>query len=336
MDDIAVLICLILPIIFWGYTVILLSKAGHTFWLRHLAGFFISAWSFVSALILVGSAGLFDDKPVPGLAVIGLLFLLPLAYVLWKIARLPKKILPAASISHVEPPSELDLTLDPSVLLDKPSPSDSPLKSVEQLANDQQQAAKHTHKHEQHNKPINQSTRGFSIQPLDGTNSVVVHFDYENGEGISSSRTVSVYEVSDAHFTGICHGQSEERTFRFDRIVGLATLHEGQKLIAPHELRNLLRGCDEQELRKQRRAEQKHTLEILFTGFQKDLRADLEEIAKLSGMTVRKTVTENLDFLCGGPRAGSSKQKQAIEIGATYINGDQFRALIETGELPGR
>lgn len=174
----------------------------------------------------------------------------------------------------------------------------------------------------------------FSTSFLDDSEAVIVHFDYENAEGELSSRTVSVYEVDYPYFTGMCHTQAGERTFRFDRIVGLVFLNESQKFVAPHELHDLLRGYNEQDLRRQRRAEQKNQLEILFTGFPKALRADLEEIAKSSGMMVRKTVTENLDFICGGPRAGPVKQKQAAEVGAVFISGDQFKELIETGELP--
>lgn len=174
----------------------------------------------------------------------------------------------------------------------------------------------------------------FPASFLDDSEAVVVHFDYENAEGELSSRTVSVYEVDYPYFTGMCHTQAGERTFRFDRIVGLVFLNESQQFIAPYELHDLLRGYNEQDLRRQRRAEQKNQLEILFTGFSKALRADLEEIAKLSGMKVRKTVTENLDFICDGPRAGPVKQKQAAEVGAAFISGDQFKALIETGELP--
>ena len=77
-------------------------------------------------------------------------------------------------------------------------------------------------------------------------------------------------------------------------------------------------------------------MEILFTGFPKDKRADLEEQATEEGMIVRTRVTKALDFLCVGPKAAPSKQAQAEERGTTVLDEMAFYDLLESGELPER
>lgn len=164
----------------------------------------------------------------------------------------------------------------------------------------------------------------------------VVAFLYENGQGELSSREVTVDHVGTLHFAGLCHRERASRTFRFDRIQGHATLVESGEQVGPRLLRNRLRGFGEQELRRQRRAAAKVGHEILFTGFKAAHRAELEVAAESAGMTVRKRVTQNLDFLVAGPNVGPSKLHDATAQGVMVLDVEQFTRLVQTGEMPDR
>jgi NAD-dependent DNA ligase len=73
--------------------------------------------------------------------------------------------------------------------------------------------------------------------------------------------------------------------------------------------------------------------DVLFTGFPKPRRAELEAIASDCGMQVRKTVTQGLIYLCCGPNAGPKKIEGAREKGAFILFKDSFMLMLETGEL---
>lgn len=161
-----------------------------------------------------------------------------------------------------------------------------------------------------------------------------VTFLYENAQGEISDRKVDVDQVGTSHFAGFCQRELAQRTFRFDRILGMATLADSGKMVLPEQLRDLLRGYDEQELRRRKRVAAKTCSEILFTGFKKDRRAELEAIATAAGMVVRKNVTTNLDFLCAGSNAGPTKLAEALERGVIALDEQQFLRMLETGEVP--
>ncbi|WP_418358377.1 BRCT domain-containing protein [Shewanella basaltis] len=74
-------------------------------------------------------------------------------------------------------------------------------------------------------------------------------------------------------------------------------------------------------------------LEICFTGFAKQDRAQLEELATDSGFIVRKAVTKNLHMLCAGKNAGPNKIAAALSDGAAIFDQSEFIALTKTGEL---
>ncbi|WP_139167278.1 BRCT domain-containing protein [Chromobacterium sphagni] len=74
--------------------------------------------------------------------------------------------------------------------------------------------------------------------------------------------------------------------------------------------------------------------QILFTGYSQAERDRLEALASSNGMTVVKSVTQSLSYLCGGPNAGPSKVEQAREKGVWILNAAALGALLQTGELP--
>ncbi|MCH1928755.1 hypothetical protein L9G16_01015 [Shewanella sp. A25] len=73
--------------------------------------------------------------------------------------------------------------------------------------------------------------------------------------------------------------------------------------------------------------------EIGFTGFKSEQRALLERIAHEHSLTVRKTVSKTLHFLCLGPNAGPSKIELAKQFGTITIDENTFHRLVNDGEL---
>lgn len=70
-------------------------------------------------------------------------------------------------------------------------------------------------------------------------------------------------------------------------------------------------------------------IEILFTGFSKERRRELEDQAEIFDMVVRKNVTQGLTHLCAGPNAGPAKLEQAEAAGVKIIDVDEFIALFK-------
>ncbi|MFM2213499.1 MAG: hypothetical protein RL427_762 [Bacteroidota bacterium] len=74
--------------------------------------------------------------------------------------------------------------------------------------------------------------------------------------------------------------------------------------------------------------------EICFTGFSPIEKNELTKIAEQNNFHIAKSITVKLNFLCYGENAGPSKMKKAEEQNAILLNEDEFRNLIETGEIP--
>lgn len=158
--------------------------------------------------------------------------------------------------------------------------------------------------------------------------SVAIRFDYHDGDGMPSSRTVDVTALGSNYFGGYCRRRCAERTFRFDRVSWPAhDADSGAALRTPAALRKRLRGDS-------RQAPVRSEIEVLFTGFDRLRKAELESIAAGHGMVVRKGVTQGLEFLCAGPNAGQSKVRNAQAIGAQIISEVEFLTLLDTGEVP--
>jgi len=78
----------------------------------------------------------------------------------------------------------------------------------------------------------------------------------------------------------------------------------------------------------------KANAEICFTGFGITERKGLEQEASEAHLDVVKSVTKQLRYLVVGPNAGPSKLKKAQEREVVILTLTQFRAMLETGELP--
>ncbi|PAM95727.1 hypothetical protein B4N84_06415 [Flavobacterium sp. IR1] len=75
-------------------------------------------------------------------------------------------------------------------------------------------------------------------------------------------------------------------------------------------------------------------IEICFTGFSPTEKITLIKIAEENNFHIAKSITVNLNFLCCGENAGPSKIKKAEEQKVVLLDVDEFRNLIETGEIP--
>jgi NAD-dependent DNA ligase len=75
-------------------------------------------------------------------------------------------------------------------------------------------------------------------------------------------------------------------------------------------------------------------LQVCFTGFGASKKQELIDIANSNNFKVVLSVTNKLDFLCGGENAGPKKIEKAEAQGVQFLNELQFLQLIETGEIP--
>lgn len=147
-----------------------------------------------------------------------------------------------------------------------------------------------------------------------------LRFLYEDAKGDLTTREVSSWNASPRYIKGYCLTRGELRTFRRDRVVSFL---EGE-----HLLEGKSAAFDSATGRQDR------PLEILFTGFDAESRQELEEEAELEGMKVRKSVTQNLDFLCAGPNAGSRKLAEARSKGVLVMKEAEFLDFLDSGVLP--
>jgi hypothetical protein len=150
-----------------------------------------------------------------------------------------------------------------------------------------------------------------------------LRFTYEDFNGGITHRTVTNWKEEGAYIKGFCLDRRDNRTFRKERIIAFS---DGE---------HLLRGINTIPTPTKPTINNK-PMEILFTGFAKAKRAELEMQALDEGMIVRTRVTQALDFLCVGPKAAPSKQVEAEHRGATVLDEMAFYDLLESGELPDR
>lgn len=79
-------------------------------------------------------------------------------------------------------------------------------------------------------------------------------------------------------------------------------------------------------------------IEIVFSGFDRKVkRPALEKVAAEKGMTVRKSVTNNLDYLCYGKNDGRHNKKVSTarsRDGVYLLSETEFYALLDSGVIP--
>lgn len=168
-----------------------------------------------------------------------------------------------------------------------------------------------------------------------------IEFDYRDARGNDSHRHVNVEAVDREYFQGYCHKANDTRTFVIGRVRGKVIDLETGEVFAPKawaaEARQHPLNAPEMISNELGKVESpldetddgaNLVVEVCFTGFPKERRANLEEMAEAGGFTVRKSVTVGLNYLIAGANAGPAKLHQAAEVGASVINELEFVALV--------
>lgn len=149
----------------------------------------------------------------------------------------------------------------------------------------------------------------------------VLSFRYRDANGDVSERIIRNWDSDGEYIEGYCQTARAPRTFRVDRVIEYLR-PEDAELGSPT-------AADQGKTRQAKRG-----MSILFTGFSKAERKELEELAEAAGLRPRTTVTQDLLVLCIGPRAGHNKIRAAEDVGASILSRDRFERMLETGEVP--
>lgn len=141
-------------------------------------------------------------------------------------------------------------------------------------------------------------------------------------------------EGNKTHIQGWCEKVTAPKTLRVDHVIEFHdTLTEAniyyEKAVEFFEAEGY-----EYEVTKPTRLSSPDTMDVCFTGFNKQDKANLSDLAAANGMEIRQSVTKHLDILCYGFNAGPKKLEKALAQGVLILNSEQLKTLIGTGELP--
>ncbi|MGP2739014.1 hypothetical protein ACTVL4_13415 [Serratia nevei] len=158
-------------------------------------------------------------------------------------------------------------------------------------------------------------------------------FLYSNVDGKKSTHAVVNLVDKDDYIQGYSVTSRGYRTFRKDRVMKMFSDQVELDHFTLNEMP--VETTDSLPLKVPRsRLSSNNGLEICFTGFNKDEKDELTNIAQSRNLAVRAGVTAKLSFLCCGPNAGWRKIESANAKGALILSASQFRDFIETGEIP--
>lgn len=152
----------------------------------------------------------------------------------------------------------------------------------------------------------------------------VLQFEYCNSRGENSVRHLIAWVEVGHYIKGKGLGDTHPLTYRKDRVVRYIDASEGL-LVVPHV--KPPRRPSESSVKEDRP-------QILFTGFLAGQKKTLQAKATTAGLNVVTTVTQGLNYICGGPNAGPKKMELARTQNCWVLDERQFLAFVETGELP--
>jgi len=156
-----------------------------------------------------------------------------------------------------------------------------------------------------------------------------MHFVYVNAKGQIGAQSIFKVSHSEDHLQGICNFTHQLRTFRKDRVIKMLDSAE-----AAIESLEKIEEIDYSHLPASKFKSKPATFDVCFTGFKKADKDRLIECAAANGMTVRSSVTQNLQLLCCGYNAGPTKVTTARMKGVVILNDEQFLDFLNTGEIP--
>ncbi|WP_370609457.1 hypothetical protein NMD12_05610 [Citrobacter portucalensis] len=155
-----------------------------------------------------------------------------------------------------------------------------------------------------------------------------MHFVYINANARIGAHSISSVSHSENHIQGICQSAHSIRTFRKDRILQeFTSADEAQQACVSFQPETYIHLT---KVTKPRAS----TFDICFTGFKKADKERLIEVAEAHNLTVKSSVTQNLQMLCCGYNAGPSKVNAARMKGTVIIDEAGFVHFLETGEIP--
>lgn len=152
----------------------------------------------------------------------------------------------------------------------------------------------------------------------------LLQFEYCNARGEVSVRHLIAWSEVGHYIKGKGLGDTYPLTYRKDRVVRYIDASEGL-LAVPHV---------KPPPRPSATSSKEDRPQILFTGFAAKRRAALEAMAIGAGLRVVSTVTQGLNYICGGPNAGPKKVERARAQNCWVLDEGQYLAFVETGELP--
>ncbi len=170
-----------------------------------------------------------------------------------------------------------------------------------------------------------------------------IRFIYRDADGNISYRDIANVSKTEEYVQGYCTQTNGFRTFRKNRV--LEYIDEETDVddrlnyhIASQPLpeKQSPKRSKERSLRNSspRLSNTFNAPEICFTGFKKEDKVRLAELAELSGMFVCASVTSQLVYLCCGYNAGPKKIEKSRYQGSIILSESQFLELLETGEIP--
>ncbi|EED2872675.1 hypothetical protein QD91_000414 [Salmonella enterica subsp. enterica] len=155
----------------------------------------------------------------------------------------------------------------------------------------------------------------------------ILIFVYANSKNIVNVQIITNISQNEEYLQGESLKTGEEgklKTFLKSRILSeCGSLEEAEDFVS--------RGIDTGLL--EIHAPKPETFDVHFTGFKKDEKTNLEELAIKAGMVVRKSVTKGLKLLCYGYNASSKKMAAAREMGIIILNSEQFSQFLDTGDF---
>ncbi|MBU9849693.1 BRCT domain-containing protein [Rahnella aceris] len=172
---------------------------------------------------------------------------------------------------------------------------------------------------------------------------------------VTAKNKISAYSLvnacgNDEYLHGFCTTRGHYRTFKEERVIKYFSSYEKAEQFATEMAALPLPefGFKESGVLHVRKKNYKRyespgmftpldftgPLEICFTGFKKEDKERLSALAKEAGMIIRKDITVNLHFLCGGYNAGPKKLEVAHKKGTMILHESEFVSLVQTGELP--
>lgn len=163
---------------------------------------------------------------------------------------------------------------------------------------------------------------------------VILRFAYISVKKEFLIHTVHYIRQDDKYIQGIDLSSNQFRTYRKDRVICKFDNEKDSFLYnLADNLDHALAVLATTNLRVRNSAPKIDTFDIHFIGFKKADKERLIILAEEKELTVRQSVTQNLQLLCVGYNASVNKIEKAQGMGISIMNESDFLNFLETGEI---